>query len=56
MNMINVFIWATTVVLNQEKIKNDQQRISKIKPFRNKHNCDGIKYPPKIGRIFGISQ
>ena len=34
-----------TVALNHEEIKRDPQRISQIKPFINKNNCNGIKYP-----------
>ena len=40
--------YAATVALNNEKIKRDPQRISKIKPFINKCNWNGIKYPSKI--------
>ena len=32
------FQYDVTVVLKYEEIKNDQQRISKIKPFINKYN------------------
>ena len=28
-----------------EEIKNDPQRITKIKPFKNKYNQEGIKVP-----------
>ena len=38
-----------TVALNHEEIKRDPRRISKIRPFINKCNWDGIKYPSKIG-------
>ena len=43
------FQYAVTVALNHEEIKRDPRRISKIKPFINKYNWDGIKYPSKIG-------
>ena len=36
---------AATVALNHEEIKREPQRISQIKPFINKDNCNGIKYP-----------
>ena len=39
------FQYAVTVALNHEKIKKDPQRISKIKPFTNKHNWEGITFP-----------
>ena len=32
------FQYAVTVALNHEEIKKDPQRITKIKPFRNKYN------------------
>ena len=32
-------------MLNHEEIKQDLQRITKIKPFMNKHNWEGIKFP-----------
>ena len=38
------FQYAATFALNREK----NQRISKIKPFINKYNWNGIKYPSKI--------
>ena len=41
------FRYAVTVVLNFE-IKKDQQRITKIKPFINKHSWQAISYPSEI--------
>ena len=41
------FRYAVTVVLNFE-IKKDQQRITKIKPFINKHSWQAINYPSEI--------
>ena len=43
-----LFQYAPTVALNHEEIKRRLQRISKIKPFINKCNWNGIKYPSKI--------
>ena len=37
--------YAVTVTLNHEEIKKDSQRITKIKPFINKYNYDGINFP-----------
>ena len=37
------FQYATTIALNFDEIKNDQRRVSNIKPFVNKYNWDGIK-------------
>ena len=31
-------------MLNYEKIKRDPQRITKVKPFLNKYNWEGINY------------
>ena len=46
------FQYAATVALNHEVMKKskrpDLQRIPKIKPFINKYNWNGIKYPLKI--------
>ena len=36
------FQYAITVVLNYEEIKRDLKRITKIKPFKNKYNWEGI--------------
>ena len=36
------FQYAVTVMLNYEEIKNDLQRITKIKFFINKYNWEGI--------------
>ena len=34
-----------TVVLNHEQIKKDQQRITKVRPLIDKHNCKGNNCP-----------
>ena len=39
------FQYAVTVTLNHEEIKKDLQRITKIKPFVNKYNWEGINFP-----------
>ena len=39
------FEYAITVALNHEEIKKDLQRITKINPFLNKYNSDGITFP-----------
>ena len=39
------FQYALTLVLNLDKIKKDPQRISKIKPFIEKYNWEGINFP-----------
>ena len=39
------FQYIVTATLNQEEIKKDPQRITKIKPFLNKYNREGINFP-----------
>ena len=39
------FQYALTVVLNQEQIKKDPQKITKINPFINQYNWKGIDFP-----------
>ena len=39
------FQYAVTAVLNYKEIRNDLQRITKIKPFTAKYNWEGIDYP-----------
>ena len=39
------FQYAVIVALNYEEIKKDLQRITKIKPFRDKYNSEGISFP-----------
>ena len=39
------FQCAITVPLNYEEITKDPKRITKIKPFINKHNWEGIHFP-----------
>ena len=41
----NCFQYALTVVLNYQSIENHQERISNIKPFIDKYNCEGIDFP-----------
>ena len=38
------FQYAVIVALNYEEIKKDLQRITKIKPFRDKYNSEGISF------------
>ena len=39
------FQYAVTVALNHIEIKRDPQRKTKIKPFINIYNWEGIKFP-----------
>ena len=38
------FQYAVTIALNYEEIKQDPQRITKIKPLMNKYNSEGIHF------------
>ena len=40
-----MFQYAETVTLNHEEIKKDPPRVTKIKPFINKSNWEGINFP-----------
>ena len=49
-NLINekdnkCFQYALTVALNHEEVEKDPQIITKIKPFINKYNLEGINFP-----------
>ena len=37
--------WAVTVSLNQDENKKHLQRTTKVKPFKNKYNWEGINFP-----------
>ena len=39
------FQYAVTVTLNYEEIEKDPETTTKFKPFINKYNQDGTKYP-----------
>ena len=44
-NDYKCFQYAITVALNHDKINRDPQRISKIKPFIEQYNWNGIEFP-----------
>ena len=44
------FQYALTVALNHERIKEDPQRITKIKPSIDNYNWEGINYPSERKR------
>ena len=39
------FEYAVTVMLKHEEIGKHSERITKIKPFINKYNWEGINFP-----------
>ena len=44
-NDYKCFQYAVTVALNYDKINNHPQRVSKIKPFIDQYNWNGIDFP-----------
>ena len=44
----NCFQHAITVALNHKQIKQDSQRITKIKPFTDQYNWEEIEFPSNI--------
>ena len=40
------FQYVVEVALNYEEIKKDPQEITKMKPFINKYNLEGLDIPP----------
>ena len=42
------FQYAATVSSNYDNIKWNPERVSNIKPFINKYNCQKLNYPSKI--------
>ena len=45
-NYYKCFQYAITVALNHDKINKHPQRVSKIKPFIEQYNWNGIDFPP----------
>ena len=42
------FQYVVTIALNYEKIQQNPEKVSNIKPFINKYNWKGINYTSKI--------
>ena len=42
-----MFLARSIVALNHEKIGKNPERMTKIEPFLNKYNCEGINFPSK---------
>ena len=42
---LDIFFYAAMVAPNHQQIGNDSERITKIKPFTNKHHWEGIHFP-----------
>ena len=45
------FKWAVTVALHHEEIGKDPQRTSKIKPYTERYNWQGLEYPMAVKKI-----
>ena len=45
------FQYAASFALNPKEIGKNWQRISKIKPYINKYNWEGVHYPPVKGDL-----
>ena len=42
------FKWAVIATLHHEEIKKDHQRISRLTPYENKYNGEGLDFPVSI--------
>ena len=45
------FKWAVIAALHHEEIKEDHQRISRLRPYENQYNWKGVKFPVSIKKI-----
>ena len=45
------FNWAVIAALHHDEIKKDHQRISKLKPYENQYNWEGLEFPVPIKKI-----
>ena len=45
------FKWAVIAALHHEKIKKDHQRISRLRPYENQCNWEGLEFPVSIKKI-----
>ena len=45
------FKWAVIATLHHEEIKKDHQRISRLTPYENKYNGEGLDFPVSINQI-----
>ena len=53
-NNNSCFQYALTVALNYQKIKNNPERISEIKPFIDQYNLKEIDFSIKLKRLENI--
>ena len=45
------FKWAVVAGLHHEEINTNPERISKLKPFTDQYNWDGLKFPVSVNQI-----
>ena len=45
------FKWAVTAALHNQEIDKDPQRISKLEPYVDRYNWNGLKFPLTINQI-----
>ena len=45
------FKWAVIAALHHEEIKEDHQRISRLRPYENQYNWKGVEFPVSIKKI-----
>ena len=45
------FKWAVIAALYHEEIKKDHQHISRLRPYENQYNSEGLEFPVSIKKI-----
>ena len=45
------FKWTVIAALHHKEIKKDHQRISRLRPYENQHNWEGLEFPVSIKKI-----
>ena len=45
------FKWAVIAALYHEDIKKDHQHISRLRPYENQYNSEGLEFPVSIKKI-----
>ena len=45
------FKWAVTAALHYEEIKKDHQRISRLRPYEDQYNWNGLEFSLAIQKI-----
>ena len=45
------FKWAVIAALHHEEIKKDHERVSRLWPYENQHNWEGLEFPVSIKKI-----